>query len=81
MMHKKIPRVCDERASNEGAAGDQISQHETNPYLPKDCEDRLVGVGMMQPMLGRREAMQHKAMNKIFGKSPSHHPTDEKCGV
>jgi hypothetical protein len=39
MMHKKIPRVCDERASNESTAGDQISQRETNPYLPKDCED------------------------------------------
>jgi hypothetical protein len=54
----------------------QIGQRETNPDLAKDCEYRVVWVGMMQPMLNRREAMQHKAMNKIFSKRPSGHTTD-----
>ena len=72
-MHKKIPSVCDERPSDKSSPGYQIGHGETNPDLPKDCDDRLVGVGMMQPVLGWREAMQHKAVNKIFGKSL--HPT------
>ena len=77
-MHKKIPGVCDERPSDKSSPGYQIGHGETNPDLPKDCEDRLVGVGMVQPMLGWRKAMQHKSVNKIFGKSPSDHATDEK---
>ena len=48
VMHKKIPGVCDERPGNESAAGDQIDQRATNPDLPKDFEDSLVGVGMVQ---------------------------------
>ena len=77
-MHKKIPGVCDERPSDKSSPGYQIGHGETNPDLPKDCEDRLVGVGMVQPVLGWRKAMQHKSVNKIFGKSPSDHATDEK---
>jgi hypothetical protein len=77
-MHKKIPSVCDERPSDKSSPGYQIGHGETNPDLPKDCEDRLVGVGMMQPVLGWRKAMQHKAVNKIFGKSPPDHATNKK---
>jgi hypothetical protein len=32
---------------------------------------------MMQPMFGRCEAMQHKAMNHIFGKGPRNDATAE----
>ena len=67
-MHKKIPGVCDERSSDKGSPAYQIGHGETNPDLPKESEDRLVGVGMMQPVLGWRKAMQHKAVNKIFGR-------------
>ena len=69
-MHEQIPGIGNQRTRNESAACDQIDQRETNPYLPKNCEDRAVGVGMMLPMLGRCDAMQHKAMNDIFGEGP-----------
>src|SRR5258708_19444018 len=70
VMHEQIPGIGDKRACNESAAYDQIDQRETNPYLPKNCEDRVVGISVMQPMFGRCEAMQHKAMNDIFRKGP-----------
>jgi hypothetical protein len=49
---------------------------ETGPYLPKNIEDRLVLVGMMKRILGWYEAMQHKAMNNIFGKGPGNDARD-----
>jgi hypothetical protein len=70
VMHEQIPGIGNQRTRNESAACDQIDQRETNPYLPKNCENRAVGVGMMLPMFGRCEAMQHKAMNDIFGEGP-----------
>src|SRR5258707_8872893 len=49
VMHEQIPGIGNQRTRNESAACDQIDQRETNPYLPKDCEDRVVGIGVMQP--------------------------------
>jgi hypothetical protein len=47
VVHEQIPGIGHWHARNERAACDQIDQRETNPYLPKNCEDRVVGVGMM----------------------------------
>src|SRR6266436_5378589 len=49
VMHEQIPGIGNQRTRNESAACDQIDQRETNPDLPKDCEDRVVGIGVMQP--------------------------------
>jgi hypothetical protein len=51
-------------------------QRETNPYLP-NCEDRFIRVGMMQPMFPWREIVQHKAMDRVFGKRPRNYTSDE----
>jgi hypothetical protein len=70
VMHEQIPGIGNQRTRNESAACDQMDQRETNPYLPKNCEDRAAGVGVILPMFGRCETMQHKAKNDIFGKGP-----------
>src|SRR5260370_2098767 len=70
VMHEQIPGIGSERARNESASRDQIDQRETNPYLPKNCDDRFVGIGVMQPMFGWCETMQHETMHDIFGKGP-----------
>ena len=81
VMHEQIPGIGNQRTRNESAACDQIDQRETNPYLPKNCEDRAVGVGMMLPMFSRCEAMQHKAMHDIFRKGQRNDTTGEKHSV
>jgi hypothetical protein len=78
VMHEQIPGIGNQRTRNESAGCDQIDQRETNPYLPKDCEDRVVGIGVMQPMFGRCETMQHKAMHDIFRKGQRNDTTGEK---
>src|SRR5258708_36164116 len=81
VMHEQIPGIGNERARNESASRDQIDQREANPYLPKNCEDRVVRIGVMQPMFGWCETMQHKAMNDIFGKGPCNDAAGEKHSV
>src|ERR1700730_14234244 len=77
VVHEQIPGIGTWRARNESAACDQIDQRETNPYLPKNCEDRAVGIGMMSTMFDWCEPMQHKAMNEILRKGQSDDTTDE----
>jgi hypothetical protein len=50
-MHKQIPSIGNQRARQECATGNRIDERETNPYLPENCKDRLVGIGMMQGVL------------------------------
>ena len=63
VMHEQIPAIGEQRARKESAAGHQIDKRETAPNLPKNCEDCAIRVGMMKPMLGWYEIVQHKAMN------------------
>lgn len=81
VMHKQVPGIGDQSARKESAAGDQIDQRKTTPYLPEDGEDRLVRVGMMKAVSGWHETMQHKAVNAIFGKGPRNNADDKKHGV
>jgi hypothetical protein len=81
VMHEQIPGIGNQRTRNESAACDKIDQRETNPYLPKNCEDRVVGMGVVQPMFGWCETMQHKAMHDIFRKGQRNDATSEKQSV
>lgn len=81
VVDEQIPGIGNQRARSESAACDQIDQRETNPYLPKNCEDRVVGIGMMEPMFVWCEAMQHKAMHEIFRKGQRNDTTGEKHSV
>src|SRR5713226_7320865 len=71
-----LPAPVSHRQDNASLPGAQ-----TNPYLPKNCEDRVVGIGVMQSMLGRCETMQHKAMHDIFRKGQRNDTTGEKHSV
>src|SRR5258708_13374953 len=81
VMHEQTPGIGSERARNESASRDQIDQREANPYLPKNCDDRFVGIGVMQPMFGWCETMQHETMHDIFGKGPRNDTTGEEHTV
>jgi hypothetical protein len=70
VVHEQIPGIPNKRARNENAACDEIDQRETNPYLPENLEDRSIGACVVQAMFSRREIVQPKAMNDIFGKGP-----------
>jgi len=69
--------MLEQRQRQSMRTGYQIEQRETNPDLPKIVRTASSGLAWCMPMLGWREAVQHKAVNKIFGKSPSNHATDE----
>ena len=77
-MHRQIPSISNERARKESSAGDQIDERETSPYLPKNCEYRLIGISMMHSMSRWNEIVQHKPMNDIFDKGPYDDAPDEK---
>jgi hypothetical protein len=77
VMHEEIPSIGNERARKESAAGYKIGQREANPYLPKNCEDRFIRVGMMQPMFPWRKIVQNKAMDRVFGKRPRNYTAYE----
>jgi hypothetical protein len=79
MMDKQIPGISYQRACKEGASGDQIDKRETNPYLPEDSQDRVVGIGVVQPVLRWHEIMQHETVNGIFAEGPRDDATGEKC--
>ena len=51
VMYEQIPTIGDERARNYSSTGNQIDERETNPYLPKDRENRFVRICMMQSVL------------------------------
>ena len=71
-MHKRLALPQGKPVS------DNIDECETSPYLPENCEHRLIGVYMVHAMSRWNEIVQHKPMNKIFDKGPHDDAPDEK---